>query len=195
MARRVLFVDTETTGFPKCFSAGIRMKGNWPDVIQLGYSTSDSDEIVCEYLTPSQPVTEGSIKKHGITEEFLKEHGKDPRDVFRRFLRVCADYDVVVAHNIRFDVPVILAQLHRLGINGEPLVQMDKYCTVLNSCQIVKAKPKNEHGKIVYKYPNLQECAAHYRIFPTGDWHDARTDVEVLKKVYTAIHSPIELDF
>ena len=52
----VLFFDTETTGLPLCSSAGFKMHNNWPDVVQLAYSTSDSEEIVCEYIKPSKPI-------------------------------------------------------------------------------------------------------------------------------------------
>ena len=156
----VLFFDTETTGLPLCSSASVRMAGNWPDVVQLAYTTSDSDEIVCEYLAPTQPLSDGSVRVHGITREFLAQHGSNPREVYERFLKTCARCGTLAAHNLSFDLNVVLAQLHRLGIPSGNLPHMRAFCTMRAACNLVKAKPRLLHGKMMYKYPRLEECAA-----------------------------------
>lgn len=184
---RVLFFDTETTGLPVCSSAGFKMLHNWPDVVQLAYTTSDSDEIVCEYLKPTQALHPEAVKVHGITQAYLDEHAQDPRAVFERFLEVCGRCDILCAHNLSFDYKVILAQLFRLDMDNGPLVDKQRYCTMRKSCNLVRLKPRLLHGKLLFKYPKLQECAEAFAITTDGDYHDARTDVDVLKKLYSCL--------
>lgn len=178
----VLYFDTETTSLPLCSASGYRMSG-WPDVIQLAYAVDD-EPIVCEFLRPNQRVSEGSTEVHGITEEYLKEHGKDPKEVYARFQEACERCDTLVAHNLTFDYKVILAHLFRLGLDNSFLCEKNRVCTMRLACNRVRAKPRLVHGKMLYKYPRLEECAKAFHIKVEGNYHDAKTDVDVLRKLH-----------
>ena len=177
-----LYFDTETTSLPLCSASGYRMPG-WPDVIQLAYAVDD-EPIVCEYLLPDQPVSTGSTEIHGITEEFLRENGRNPREVYERFLEACDRCDVLVAHNLTFDFKVVLAHLFRLDMDNSSLSGKERTCTMRASCNIVKAKQRLVHGKVLYKYPKLSECVDAFRLKVDGEYHDARTDVDALRKLH-----------
>ena len=183
-----MFVDCETTGLPACMHAGVRMARNWPDVIQLAYCEGVSGEIVCEYLAPQQPLTEESVKVHKITPEFLEEHASDSKVVFERFLAACARSNRLVAHNIKFDRNVIIANMIRLQMDTSPLLALREYCTMRNACNHVRSRPRKVSGKVVFKMPKLEECAKHFKIKIEGSLHDARTDVDLLRNLYKCLN-------
>ncbi len=58
-------------------------------------------------LHPSRPLGEFAAI-HGISEETLHSHGRDPADVFREFARFYEDA-VLVGHNVAFDLSMIRA--------------------------------------------------------------------------------------
>jgi DNA helicase-2/ATP-dependent DNA helicase PcrA len=65
-------------------------------------------------LHPSRPLGE-SAAIHGISEETLHSHGRDPADVFREFARFTVGA-LLVGHNVAFDLSMIRAHAARLGI-------------------------------------------------------------------------------
>jgi hypothetical protein len=64
------------------------------------------------FLRPTRPLGE-SAAIHGISEETLQSHGRDPADVFREFARF-TEGAVLVGHNVAFDLSMIRAHAARL---------------------------------------------------------------------------------
>ena len=183
-----LFVDTETTGLPACMNAGLRMERNWPDVVQLAYCKGDAGDIVCRYLKPNQSMSPESVRVHGITPEFLQENGQEPKLVFSEFLEACSESEILVAHNIKFDRNVIISQILRLGLDPSPVLALSPSVHhVQGVCNHVRSWPRRVAGKVVYKMPRLEECAKFFNIRSSGSLHDARTDVDILRKLYNCL--------
>ena len=180
---KLLFVDTETTGLPVCMHAGVRMANNWPDVVQLAFCVDDGP-IQCRYLNTPKSIEPGASKVHGITKEFLLEKGLDPRATLQEFLDECATCTHLVAHNIAFDRRVLLSQIMRLDLDPTPLLALEQICTMRKACNRVRAKPRRVSGKIVYKMPRLEECAKFFNVRANGNYHNAITDVDLLRKIY-----------
>ena len=66
------------------------------------------------FLRPTRPLGE-STAIHGLSEETLQTHGRDPAEVFREFARF-TEGAVLVGHNVTFDLSMVRAHAARLGI-------------------------------------------------------------------------------
>jgi DNA helicase-2/ATP-dependent DNA helicase PcrA len=74
------------------------------------------------FLRTTRPLGESSAI-HGISEETLQTHGRDPADVFREFARFI-EGAVIVGHNVGFDLSMVRAHAARLGI-ALPIARWD----------------------------------------------------------------------
>lgn len=88
------------------------------DVVEIAAARVAKGEVVDTYralLRNTEPVGP-SESIHHYSDEFLKENGRDPVEVFEEFSDFVGD-SVVVGHNAQaFDVPVIEAHMCRLGL-------------------------------------------------------------------------------
>ena len=141
-------------------NAGVRMQKNWPDVIQLAFCQGGSEPVTMFYLKNEQPIHPRAQSVHKISQEFLDEKGMDAREGFLIFLEACKQSDCLVAHNIKFDRNVVIAQGIRLGLDVNPILALTPYCTMRSACNFVKSRPRRISGKVVYKMPRLEECAS-----------------------------------
>ena len=99
-------------------------------------------------------------------------------DVLSAFSEFSKLADVLVAHNIKFDRPVITAELARCGkLNGQ--FNKQQYCTMLNATGVCKiVGPKG------FKWPKLSEAIKFFFGEDLVNAHDALTDVIACKRVY-----------
>lgn len=101
-AGRVVCVDTETTGLDPAEA----------EVIQL--ARVDAKGAASAFLRPAGKVGE-SVRTHGFTDEFLRERGRDPREVFSEMLRFAAG-TVLLGHNVAFDARMLARHAGRVGL-------------------------------------------------------------------------------
>ncbi len=182
-----LFFDTETTGLPKNYQAPLDDFSNWPRLVQLAWSTYDSDGNRWEsYNYIIKPVgfeiPEESTKIHRISQAQALEEGKDIEIVLRHFSQQVKSVSCLIAHNIDFDKKIIGSELLRAKLPN-PLLDVDKICTMkasTNYCQI-------DNGRGTYKWPSLAEL--HQVLFKTdfSDAHDAMIDVQACAKCFFAL--------
>ena len=199
-----LIFDTETTGVPKNYRALITDNNNWPYIVQLAWILIDSENnkiierknyIIS--LPPNIIIPEESIKVHGITNKIMRERGIKAQIAFNEFLNALNKTDILVAHNINFDVSVLRAELFRnkffAGLN---LLENRKhkqihFCTMKYGIPICNLTKINERtGKIVPKWPKLVEL--HWALFnqdlQEDKLHDALADVMVCLRCYWKMH-------
>lgn len=116
MAERVLVFDVETTGLPVRRNRPYTETANFPQVVQLAHRMN-AEPVANVYLQTQAGIPPEAVGVHGVTNEFLAEHGVDPKGALEAFLALVAESDVLVAHNFEFDSSVILAQAHGLYVS------------------------------------------------------------------------------
>ena len=82
------------------------------------------------------------------------------------FVKAIASADLIVAHNISFDYPVVNCELIRLGIDSR-LSEVDHFCTMMSTVELCKIP-----GVSGYKWPKLQEL---YRFLFNAEFSDAHS--------------------
>lgn len=119
VSTRILLFDTETNGLPKNKNAPHTMPEAWPAILQLSWEIhtiqgsgrglqleSKRDHILA--LHPSISWDAGAAAIHGITEEASRQ-GTPAAGALLEFADVLRSVDIVIAHNLGFDKPVVRA--------------------------------------------------------------------------------------
>lgn len=184
----ILFFDTETTGFydkrmPPDFDGQ-------PHIVQLAMQLCDetgriilssSMIIDCPHLIPK-----AAADVHGITNEIAGRFGVDLEqaiDLFRHYYRLA---DLVVCHNVAFDVPVMASEIGRFQGRDISLGK-PTFCTMESAAPIVNLPPTERMvaaGINKPKAPKLEECIRHFFDEPLDGAHDAMIDVVACRRVY-----------
>lgn len=176
-----LFFDTETTGMPDDFDAPVTDTDNWPRVVQIAWAHVSTDPNAIDgtlsYIIRPDGFTipANAAEMHGITTERAVAEGYPRGKVLEAFSKAVRVSDVLVAHNMAFDLPIVGAELVRL--RGTNMLQdVPTICTKEASTDYCKIPfPGGGRG---YKWPNLQEL--HDTLFGErfDDAHDAGVDVK-----------------
>lgn len=202
--RRVMILDTETTGLPKSRFANISNSENWPHIVQLAWIVCErrgtkrtdlkfkevfSNNIVIKPEKWTIPVESSNI--HGITHSQAERIGIPIDEAIYQIRRSFDKYeiDAICCHNVAFDIKILLAEEHRLGYNWEmsPFNKIPKLCTMELSRDIVKLPFNEPHPKSRFKYkaPRLEELYKflYEKEYDGGQLHDAMVDCEVTRLV------------
>ncbi len=200
---RILFLDTETNGLPKNRFASYTMTAAWPALAQVAWQVWDFQQI--PPLTPI-PIAESSLLVqpaegtawsaeaaaiHGITEAVARSEGWPVDRVLLALAEDAADCDMVVAHNLGFDKPVLWAAAHKAGMHPADWWPKKELCTMLETvgyCKIPSTS-KFATAKDPYKWPKLAEV--WQTLYPTSpvpaNLHNARNDVALLVSCFTEL--------
>jgi len=149
---RIIVLDTETTGTDV-------LKDEIIQIYAIEVVDGKPGKDFHFYLKNSIPVG-GSEVVHGISDEFLKENGRIPLEVLSE-LKDFVNNDIVVGHNINFDLNMITENSKRLGLDFE---FKEFYDTLDISRRIVSSEN--------YKLNTLAE-----KFGLSTATHDARDDV------------------
>tara|TARA_R110000772_G_scaffold9622_5_gene31538 strand:+ start:1256 stop:1834 length:579 start_codon:yes stop_codon:yes gene_type:complete len=184
-----LIFDTETTGFYKQIKPDPSDPANYPHVIQLGFILMDEKfEVVqtyCELIQPDgwKVPTDKFWIDNGYTTEKSQKYGIPIAEVLNAFCKAVDISHTLIAHNMKFDHPIISAEMKRHNIM--PTKKPDhKICTMQESTQFCKLPRKNGSG---IKFPTLMEL--HMVLFKKGfeNAHDALEDVRATMKCFIAL--------
>lgn len=195
--------DTETTGLfntkdkPKegIFKARNPMihPEDYPRVFQLAFIRLDENgtilEEFSEFIKPDGweiPTGEGSEfwSDHGYTTEECSRVGVPISYALEKFVTSIGESDYLVAHNLDFDHPVILAEVARDCTKfPDGFKAPKKLCTMKTTIEYVNAphSPENiakwEFLRNKAKFPKLEEL--HEKLFSEGfdGAHNALNDV------------------
>jgi DNA polymerase III subunit epsilon len=188
---KYLIFDTETTGLPRDRNGSVDDSSNWPYVVQVAWMTYDdetnrhtkSSDII--RVSESVVISKESIAVHGIDRARCVREGVPIETVIRKFQRALRGADVVIAHNLDFDKPLIMAECGRHSIPHGFCNSKEYYCTMKNGIKLCKLESTNPRtGRTYYRYPKLD--ALHEKLFgsvPRGT-HDALVDVLVCFRCY-----------
>jgi DNA polymerase-3 subunit epsilon len=194
----VLFLDTETNGLPKNMFAPHTQANCWPAVLQLSWAvyavTGTSMKPVSKRdigiaLAADTPWDTGAAAIHGITEVEAR-HGVDPATAFAELEKALAAADVIVAHNLAFDKPVIRAAAHVAKVRTVWPLGKTELCTMRVSRDII-CLPSSPLAKYKHKVPKLSELYAwlygHSYEMHGASLHSARADTHCLSQCFLGL--------
>jgi DNA polymerase-3 subunit alpha len=181
-----LIFDTETTGLPKRWDAPITDSDNWPRCIQIAWQLHDDMGKLIEhqdYLVKPDGfnIPYDAERIHGISTELADAEGVSLAAVLEKFNIALSKAKFIVGQNLGFDVNIMGAELHRMGIDS-PMATMP----VLDTCTEVTAKllqlPGGRGGK--FKLPTLTELHEYLFNKPFSEAHNATADVEATTRCF-----------
>lgn len=178
--KKFLVFDTETDGLPKNQGAPFSDVNNWPRIIQLGFILIQEDgEILYKYSQLIKPdgwviPKEKFWIDNGFSTEINEKHGIPISEALRELQDNLKQCDYKVAHNLRFDNNIVLAEMLRVGMTHQ-LMQFKKgICTMTRTTKLVQVK-SHAGGT---KWPKLIELHQHLFDCEFDGAHDALADVE-----------------
>lgn len=184
---KALIFDTETTGMVEFRKPP--EDASQPDLIQLGLLLVDTADwkprarsAFLVTLAEGVRIDPAAKAAHGITEEDCARYGVPPLVACSLFNQACLQADVIVAHNLAFDVSIMKTALHRLGNKPHRLDGRQLVCTKEASTDVLKLP-----GRYGYKWPTLAEAYRHYTGLELDGAHDAMVDTEACLVVFRAL--------
>lgn len=184
-----LFFDTETTGF--------RSDDFTPEIVQIGAILQDTESrrVLAELnviVGVQNPIPERVSAIHGITDEIAEKYGVGRDNAQSLFGELAMIADVLVAHNIAFDLDIIDGAWPAAAFITK---KKQQFCTMLKLTPVLKL-PKNGnafHDSVdsSYKAPKLIEAYRHFFAADFENAHDAMADVRACRDVYFAMQSKL----
>jgi len=177
--KTIIIFDVETTGlFPKNICEA------YPSIIQLSYILYDLDtNSVIETKNMYIRIPETTIitpfvtNLTGITRELLDEKGITISEAIMTFYETYKKADMMVAHNISFDLKMILVESqHICSELYKDIKNKRTFCTMKESVDICKLEHTNSKG-VYFKFPKLSQLYEHYFGHVPENLHDAHVDV------------------
>lgn len=200
--RYYLIFDVETTGLPKNRNRPSKDVDNWPRCVQIAWSLHwFKDDFFYDHLSLSEhKIKDGDLHRkesylvkpngfnipysssliHGISNYDALEYGKSIEWVLDRFNNAAIQSDVIVGHNLDFDLKVIEAEFFRIKKTSPFDYRKQLIDTMKESIHYCDLK--NERNEL--KWPTLDEL--HKKLFgylPTNN-HDAEADVATTSKCF-----------
>lgn len=150
-----LIFDTETTGLPKRWDAPITDTDNWPRCIQIAWQLHDAMGKLIEHqdflIRPEGfNIPYDAEQIHGISTALAEQEGVALAEVLEKFNAAMAKTTFIVGQNVGFDVNIMGAEFHRLGVEN-PLQTLP----VLDTC--------TEHTAQLCQIPGGVAESSNYR--------------------------------
>lgn len=166
---RRLFFDLETTGLP---GRGVPVY-----IVQIAWILDDSAGVTRQsgnfLIRPEGwTIPEEVVRIHGITTETALAFGIDEQEALTMFFRACCDADVVAAHNIQFDWPIVCDRAQ----TRIPIPDVELFCTQKRSIGLVP------NGSV--RGPKLVDAYRHFTGLALDGAHDAMNDTLACRAVY-----------
>lgn len=181
---RTLFFDTETSGLPINYKAPVTDLGNWPRLVQIGWIVYEDETPINEVERIVRPegfeISETVAKIHGITHEKAMHDGGLLSDVLAHFDSNLSACDLLVGHNLSYDLNVMGSEYLRL-CGRNPFNNKSTYDTMLKGTNLCKL-PGMRMGS--YKWPKLHELYQYLFHEPLQQTHTALDDIRNTAKCY-----------
>jgi len=180
---KTLVFDTETSGLPSSYRASFSDIHVWPRIVEIAWIVFDINLAPVSsssfIVRPDDfQISPGASSVHGITTEMAKEKGSPLRYVLACLAEDLSDIDLLVAHNIDFDFPVVNCEFLRANMPSTLGVKQ-KYCTMKSSTELC-----NIPGKYGAKWPKLEELYKFLFTRSFNEAHRAMHDVQATSECY-----------
>jgi len=179
--------DTETTGLYN-FNLPAAHEDQ-PDVVQLCAYLCDRDKIHSKFsvfVHADTEISQTAFETHRIDRDMTRKMGVSRRRACQMLDSFAKNADLIVGHNIQFDIKMMLTANIREGGRGDALKKAS-FCTMQTATDICKLPNPKFPGK--FKWPSLQEA---YKILvdPRGfeGAHDAEEDVKATYELFRVLH-------
>ena len=109
---RVVVFDTETTGCSR-----------WDEICQIAaveYVDGVRARTFSVYVCPTCEMNPWAEGVHGLSLDFLSEHGLAPEEAMRQFFKFLGSDALLVAHNSRFDMRMLSQECRKFDISFAP---------------------------------------------------------------------------
>lgn len=182
-----LVFDTETSGLPQGrdpkqpshFATARLVSISWI-VLDDGFEAISKDTRL---VYPSDfVISPGSVAIHGISQAYALQNGEHVDGVLEAFHTALAQCHTLVAHNISFDVGVVLNECYRLSRNDivKKIVGCAKYCTMARGKDLLHLKKSPKLAELHEALYGESITNAHNAEFDT---HYCARCFQALKKV------------
>lgn len=159
----ILIIDTETTGLPISFSNYTCLSSyDNARLLQLSFIVVNTNQQLI--AVRNMCIKRDNVKYsefHKITQHLSNNHGIEIINALKYLLLVIKRHKIqlIVGHNIEFDIDVIKSEVFRLNDNiVNPLIDLlssiSTFCTCKTTTQITQLQLPN---RTFYKYPKLSE--------------------------------------
>ena len=203
---KVLIFDTETTGLPKSKIISQDTLDKWPFIVQFSFIIFDTDTntfiLTRDFVIRMDATTiisEESVALHGITNQISRETGVDIQVALHEFFYYLRSVDLLVGHNVAFDINMIYIELLRIIYlkqypeNHISAYKSDLhfltnfkniYCTMQESIDLCAIKVKDKFGREYNKFPKLSEL--HHKLFQTtpNGLHNSLIDILITLRCF-----------
>ena len=193
----ILFFDTETTNLIEKKGPGFNNLVEYTNLesynkcrmVSICWKICDRNEnvITSKYyiIKPKDFIIDNNseaAKINGITSEIASQ-GTDIEDIINSLSIDIENVNLIVAHNILFDVSVLSSELFRYDKTDllNKFRSIPTYCTCMNGNDITKIRPK---GWRKYKVPKLCELYKHLFNEDFENAHNAECDVNACMRCY-----------
>lgn len=194
-----LVFDTETTGIPEKVPNSWKYPPPWElerfdgaRMLSIAWTIVDTDHpgsCLTEHYCLVESDFVDATEVHGITMEQTTRFGRKVSDCIDMFIYDAQRCDLLVGHNIEFDMLILLSECYRSQMTNEAsfLHQCQTYCTKMKGtpvCRIV-----NPRNRSCYKWPTLSEL--HNFIFGRDfeNAHHALGDVQATAACFTHMYN------
>jgi DNA polymerase-3 subunit epsilon len=190
-----MIFDLETTGIPKqrtenfadmdAFSTSRIVSIAWCVVTMEGdrhIPDARTFHVIERVVLPEGfTIPEEATKIHGISQDDALQTGHTIKTVLEEFYTAARECTRLVAHNISFDVPILLHELYRQQMYEELLDLRSKmrYCTMLKAKEMLQLP----------KCPKLSELYTLLTGSTHTTAHTASGDVHVCAHCYLTLDS------
>lgn len=182
----ILVLDTETTGLIRDYRCA-----DAPHLASIAACIYDTDAKRVQSSLNLMVRPDGwempaeAEAVNGLSTDHLVQYGIELSTVLDAFIAFAAPAQLVVGHNVEFDCKMIASALYRLDQldSLDEWMQLETYCTMKESKNIVQAKTSN--GRL--KNPKLTEA---YRFMFDRELeraHSANSDMVATLELYLAL--------
>jgi DNA polymerase III subunit alpha len=196
MKQTIIVFDTETTGLPPRPSRFKKYHNPKTEymfydssrVVELAYIVYMYDDVThthtvvhshASLVSPNDEFVIMNEAIHGITQEMAVNYGRPIKNVLCDFLEALSNVDIIVAHNIEFDMNIILAEFYRAKLDPIKLLPIQQVCTIRLAMDVLKL---DKYPKLIDLYNKL-----HPRLDSCSQTHRALDDTEKCAESYFAL--------
>jgi DNA polymerase III epsilon subunit-like protein len=188
---KIVLFDLETTGIPlrpdfiNYYSYNNTKFYDNARVIQIAMQIYENTKLQKEFNFMIKP-DNFSIKNshiHGITDDIANSTGIDFIDAINKIFDDVKDANLLVSHNIAFDINVLFAEMYRYKLINEIKImeKIKTFCTSLGGIEITKIPSAHNNPKRnKYKQPKLIELYKFLFKKECIQTHDALADTKIL---------------